>query len=270
MQTTSLYQFPSLANGQARFSINPLPTLGAEVVGLDLNKGVSSDQIFALRVALVNYKMLVLRDQPLTPEKQIFLTHFFGHELHRAGPKLRYIADHPEIFRITNRAAGGNPNTGQYWHSDGHYLANPSSITVMHIVNATPDGPTLVTDNVEAFDRLSSEERLYFSHFGFYATETGITHPILRPHPLTGKLGLYVNLRAIPVDRQLNQHPEVSKLVDRHLNQPGTYHEHHWREGDTIIVDNFATSHKGMPSSPANLRVMHRTSLTGPSVWWHQ
>jgi taurine dioxygenase len=261
-------QSQSLISYNQPFEVIPLKPFGAEVVGFDFSSTLDGAQLLLLRVALIEHKMLLFRDRRLSAQEQIAFTRLFGHELHRAGPSLRYLPDYPEIFRITNRPGGGNPNTGQYWHADGHYLADPSSVTVMHIVNATGDGPTQVSDSADSYARLSEQDKEYLSWYGFFAPETGVAHPILRPHPLTGRMGLYVNLRAVPINRSMQQFPEVSCLLDDHLSQPRTFYEHHWKHGDTMVVDNFATAHRGMPSNPGNLRVMHRTTVTGPSVWW--
>jgi taurine dioxygenase len=251
-----------------QFEVIPLNLFGAEIVGFKFSREIDTDQILALRTALIEHKMLVLRDQCLSPEEQMALTKLFGHELHRAGPSLRHLPDHPEIFRIANRPGEGNPNTGHYWHCDGHYLADPSAVTVMHIVNATTDGATHVTDLSAAYNRLPDTTKQYLSHHGFFATETGVAHAIVRKHPLTGRHGLYVNLKAIAVDRCMRQIPQVNELIHECLSQTGTFYEHQWKHGDTLIVDNFATAHRGTLSNPENLRVLHRTTVTGPSVWW--
>ena len=264
LQTT----YARFAEGLGQLQIIPLLPFGARIIGLDLSQPLEIEQVVAIRTALLEHKMLLLQDQELSPAEQISLTRLFGSELHRAGPSLRYLPDYPEVFRITNRQSEGNPNTGQYWHSDGHYLADPSSITVMHIVNATSDGATLITDACAAFQRLSEAQKQFLSCHAFHAPETGATHPILRPHPVTRRMAMYVNLQARAIDRRGKAAPEVNGLVDQHLSMPGTYYAHQWKSGDTVIVDNFSCAHRGTPSNGANLRVLHRTSVTGPSTWW--
>jgi len=67
----------------------------------------------------------------------------------------------------------------------------------MHIVHATVDGVTLVTDTAKAFDRLPAENKKYLLTHGFFAPETGVAHPIVRPHPLTGRIGFYYRFRSV-------------------------------------------------------------------------
>jgi taurine dioxygenase len=250
------------------FRVKPLEPFGAEIIGLDFHEGCNANQILALRAELIKHKMLLIRSKSFSPAEQVAFTRSFGSELLRAGPTLRFLQDHPEVFQISNRLGTGNVNTGQYWHADGHYLADPSSISIMHIVNATNDGLTHVTDTSAAYDRLPAKMQRYLRGFGFFANQTGVCHPIVREHPLTGRLGLYVNLRAMAVDRAMREAPYINEVIDNHLSQAGTFYQHLWKQGDTIIVDNFASAHRGTHSDPANLRVMHRTTVTGSSVWW--
>ncbi len=265
MQQTIETQFVSSA---VQFEVKPLRPFGAEIAGFSFDRKLNVDSLRALRKALIEHKMLLIRDQHFSPAEQIAFTKLFGHELLRTGPSLRFLPEYPELFQITNRPGTGNSNTGQYWHSDGHYLADPSPVSVMHIVNATRDGATLVTDTVAAFDALGEKAKLFLASHGFVVSETGVGHPIVRKHPLTGQLTLYVNLRASPVDRDLHAVPIISELIEAHLARPGTFYEHHWQDGDTLVVDNFSTAHRGTASDPRNLRVMHRTSVIGNSVWW--
>jgi alpha-ketoglutarate-dependent taurine dioxygenase len=265
----SLQQQRIFSSSEGRtLQVMPLRPFGAQILSLDLSEARAGDSIPELRKLLAVHKMLLIRNQCLSPIAQIRLTHVFGSELHVAGPSLRYLPDYPQVFRISNRPGVGNPNTGQYWHSDGHYLSDPSAVTVMHIVSATPDGATLIADAAAAYRRLPTQAREMLSRHGFVNAETGVGHQIIRRHPLTGEIALYVNLHASPVDASFKHVPHLSSLIDQHLSQEGTFYEHRWREGDTIILDNFATAHRGVPSDPRNLRVLHRTTVTGPSVWW--
>ncbi|WP_336971652.1 TauD/TfdA dioxygenase family protein [Sphingobium aromaticiconvertens] len=48
--------------------IRPLqPTIGAEIEGIDLSKPLSSEQRDAIRAAVIQYKVVFFRDQPLIP-----------------------------------------------------------------------------------------------------------------------------------------------------------------------------------------------------------
>jgi alpha-ketoglutarate-dependent taurine dioxygenase len=255
----------------ANFAIIPMEPFGAQVI-LPADVGAMAlEQYQTLRVALINHKMLLIRKRKFLPADQLALTKIFGSELHRAGPKLRFLADYPEIFRISNQEQYGNKNTGQYWHADGHYLQDPSAVTVMHIVRATPDGDTCVVDTARAYELLSTDLKAQVEHSAFFNPETKVSHPMVRSHPVTKRLGLYVNLNAVAINQTTSQPvPVVSKVLRDYLSKPGHCYVHKWQDGDTMILDNFATAHSGTPNNPENLRIMHRTTVTGPSVWWRQ
>jgi len=268
MQTIPEHHTQEQSHCRPPIKVIPLETFGAEIIDFDFDSKASPEQARILRSALLDYKMLLLRNRTLTPDEQIAFTRLFGDELHRAGPRLRHLERHPEIFRIANRNGNGNVNTGNYWHSDGHYLRDPSAVTVMHIVSATSDGATQVTDSAAAFDRLTDATKDYLSKLAFRAPETGVVHPIVRRHPMTGRPSLYVNLIGVAINSDFQQLPHVKQFILSHLSEHGTFYEHHWQPGDTMVVDNFATIHRGTASNPKDLRIMHRTTVTGRSVWW--
>lgn len=270
MQTRLAPDHQNLRDCKLQFEVIPLGLFGAQVVGFKFDREVSEDQLRALRESLVEHKMLLFREHSLTPDEQISFTRLFGDDLHECSPRLRYLPEHPQIFRLTNRPGEGNENTGKYWHADGHFFQDPSPVSVMHIVNATKDGATLVTDSIAAYDRLPEIAKDGLSRLAFRDCQTGVAHPIVRKHPLTSRIGLYVNLNATAIDGYHRPVPLINNIIHKHLSEPGTFYAHHWQPGDTIVVDNFSTAHRGTASDPANLRVMHRTTVTGPSVWWRK
>lgn len=249
-------------------AMRPMQPFGAQIVLPTAITSMPPEHLHAVRMALLDHKMLLIRNRKFTPEEQITLTQIFGSDLHRAGPTLRYLPDYPEIFRISNQQQHGNKNTGQYWHCDGHYLADPSAITVMHIVHATADGDTCVVDSAQAYERLPENLKAHLGRHCFGNPETKVAHPIVRAHPVTKRLGLYVNLNAVAMNQAFQPNPAVAEMLNQYFWMPGNFYRHKWQEGDTMILDNFSTAHTGTYADPSQLRVMHRSTVTGPSVWW--
>ena len=89
--------------------------------------------------------------------------------------------------------------------------------------------------------------------------------------PVTGRLGLYVDLapNAAIIDEFGRENRAMRDGLERHLCAEGTYYCHRWRAGDLLVIDNFAAGHRTTRTDPAALRVLHRTSIDGPSAWWH-
>jgi alpha-ketoglutarate-dependent taurine dioxygenase len=242
--------------------------LGAEVEGFDFENAPSPEAIGALREALLARGLLLFCGRKLEPGLQIAFTRVLGGGIHRCSPPTRAIAEFPEIFRVANRPDQGNLNNGMYWHSDGAYLESPTAVTLHHIIRPTADGDTLYADLAGAYDHLPARERARFATMKTIAQVPSVAHPLVRQHPATGRTILYVNLEptAKIVDDEGREHPELAAFLREHLDR-GCY-RHKWRAGDLVVVDNFAAAHCATLANPNALRVLHRTTVPGPRVWW--
>ncbi|HEX7969721.1 MAG TPA: TauD/TfdA family dioxygenase [Stellaceae bacterium] len=243
--------------------------LGAEVVGYDFERHPDEGIAQSLRRALLEHGLLLVRATPPDPPRQIAFTRLFGAVMQTCSPRTRFLPAFPEIVRVSNRQEQGHLNVGQYWHSDGAYLADPTAISIHHVVIATEDGHTLYTDLAAAYARLSPEEARRLSRLRT-RSQTGVTHPLVVTHPVTGRRSLYVNLdpAAAIIGESGEEAAGALELLRGHLDREGTCYRHQWRSGDMIVVDNFAVAHHATPADPRALRVLHRTAIHGPSVWW--
>jgi taurine dioxygenase len=253
------------------FTLSPIRKgFGVEVVGFDFGKAPSTETVQALREALLAQGLLLFRGRTLEPGLQIAFTFVLGGGVHRCSPPTRVIPQFPEIFRVSNRADQGNLNNGPYWHSDGAYLETPTAVTLHHIIRPTPDGDTLYADLGGAYDRLHPRDRARFGTMKTIAQVPSVAHPLVRKHPVTGRTILYVNLEptARIVDEEGKEHPDLVPFLREHLNR-GCY-RHKWHAGDLVVVDNFAAAHCATLANPKALRVLHRTTVPGPRVWWQE
>jgi taurine dioxygenase len=250
----------------------PLSCLGAEVRGFRFDVEPDEKTVNALRRALLAHHLLILRGTAPTPPQHIAFTRLFGAILQTASSRLRYLPDYPEIFCVSNSAGLGNTNAGLFWHSDGAFLVDPTPVSVLRIVQPTLDGCTLFSDLGAAHDRLDAADRNRLSGLYTRAPETGILQPLIRSHPVTGRAGLYVNL--VPeskiVDKKGHEIEGVFEFIESHMSRQGSYYRHQWREGDVVVVDNFAAAHCATPAAPSSIRILHRTTVHSPSVWWRQ
>ena len=255
---------------EAKFELRPLSEdLGAEVTGYDFDRVPGEDTVRWLRQALLDHHLLLFRGRNLDPARQIAFTLLFGSQVHTCPPRNRFVPGFPEIVRACNREGEGLINIGPYWHSDGAHLQEPTAVSVHHIVVATEDGDTLYTSLASAYERLPPEGRRHVSRMRT-RSQTGIAPPLVLPHPVTGRLGLYMNLdhNAAIVDEFDHENRAMRDALERHLGAEGTYYRHQWRGGDMLVVDNFAAAHRATRADPAALHVLHRTSIDGPSAWW--
>ncbi len=216
---------------EAKLELRPLSEdLGAEVTGYDFDRVPGEDTVGWLRQALLDHHLLLFRGRTLDPARQIAFTLVFGGEVHTCSPRNRFVPGFPEIVRVCNR--------------EGEGLAN-------------------------IYERLPPEGRRHVSRMRT-RSQTGIVHPLARPHPVTGRLGLYVNLdhTAAIIDEFGRENRAMRDGLERHFGTEGTYYRHHWRAGDLLVVDNFAAAHRATRADPAALRVLHRTTIHGPTAWW--
>jgi alpha-ketoglutarate-dependent taurine dioxygenase len=241
---------------------------GAELLGFEITGSPSPEVVRALREALLEHSLLLLRGQALPPARHIRFARVFGAHVHRCTPTFAVLPAFPEIFRVSNRGTQGHPDRC-YWHSDGAYLEDRTAITVQHIVTPSDRGDTLYANTTRVYDHLSPSQRARLDCLRTRAQTTGVVHSLVQRHPHTGRTGLYVNLhpRAVIVDAEGREQPDVEDLLRDRLTA-GSY-RHRWRRGDVVMVDELAVAGCGTPADPRSLRVLHRVTVPGHAVPRH-
>ena len=275
--------------------------LGAEVRGVDISKPLSEEQIRAIRDALLEHKVLLFRDCPMTPEEQIRFTKFFG-PLPEMPFNKRWM--HPEftneVYFITNkpRADGSLPettNTGRVWHFDQNFMPEPAMGRVLHCVEAPEIGGTTMFANQElayemltpAFKRIVDGLRVVYDIVNSdnsrmpnrkplteeerKAVPTGY-HPCVRTHPETGRRTLFFNKTNLQHFEGMTREESagIIEFLHQHTTQPTVTFRHSWRPGDTLFWDNRCATHYAPPdydtgdlTNPKNWRTMHGTTIAG-------
>src|SRR5262249_26296947 len=114
--------------GAARFEIEQLGRhLGAEIHGLNLKNGMNPETFAAFEAALIEHKVLVLRDQHLTTPEHVAISRLFGElEVHPFRPK----GEFPEIMVLDNDKDNPVLST-DVWHSDTTFRSNPTKYTIL-------------------------------------------------------------------------------------------------------------------------------------------
>src|ERR1700679_1076295 len=85
---------------QVALDISPLSgTIGAEIRGVDLHQPLNPDTVTALRQALLDYKVIFLPGQHLSPAEHKEFALYFG-EITNAHPVVPGIEEHREVFEI--------------------------------------------------------------------------------------------------------------------------------------------------------------------------
>lgn len=197
-------------------SLNPLtPTIGAEVQGVDLRHELADDTMQQIQQALLDWKVLFFRDQPIEVADQERFARWFGElEVH---PLTSPDEEGAELLRIAEdaeRRAGNN-----LWHSDVTFKQSPplGSILRARLIPKV-GGDTMFADMYAAYEglddatkaRIDGAQAVHDFHGfrrgmrargmseeeidEFRAKFPPAVHPIVRTHPQTGRKGLFVNV----------------------------------------------------------------------------
>jgi taurine dioxygenase len=293
MSDATLLDRPATAAAPAAFDIRPItPLLGAEIEGLDLSRPLDAPTIAALEKAIVDWKVLVFRDQPLTDDQHVAFARQFG-RLTPAHPYAEGLPGRPEIWQrhaedYAPRHRPDNaipsprpPRDYRGWHIDISFVANPNRLSALRGVVVPPvGGDTLWSDLEAAYAALSPEikagiDNLKAVHGGgaYERSERAdgkayvALHPLVRVHPLTGRKSLFVSPGGTSHIVGLNERENAALL--NLLKAEVTRDEYQVRvrwEPDTLALwDNQNTAHAG-PIDYAHFtapRVVRRVTVAG-------
>lgn len=94
---------------------------GAEVIGLDLAQPLDANTFARIHQAHLDYRVLVFRDQRITPAQQLAFSRRFG-PLQIHVLRNFQLRGYPEVLVVSNIKENGEPiglgDAGHYWHSD--------------------------------------------------------------------------------------------------------------------------------------------------------
>jgi len=248
-------------------AVRPLgDVLGGEVVGGRLPVDLDSAGAEAIRAALDRHGLLLFRDQQLTPSELVDLTHRFGEP--ERFPESRAVKKRPEVCIVTNdpRQAPAQP---VYWHTDGVQQPEPPSLSFFYAVRApVSGGETLFADARTAYEELP--EALRSAIRGRRAVlPSGLEQPLVRRHPRTGRLAVYVDFGRTVGITGLTRDRAAALLRDLRAGvaRPEIVYSHRWAPGELAIWDNASVLHSATsPQSAEGLRIMWRTTVRGGPV----
>lgn len=265
-----------------RFELRPQsPTIGAEVIGVDL-VDLDDDTFAELHRALLEWKVLFFRDTGLDAESHAALGARWGElEFH---PFLINRDDQPVTIRFEKD--GSRSGYENVWHSDVSWREVPSLGSLLRAVEVPEvGGDTLWADMAAAYDCLAPDvkERIdglqarhdWIDTFGRSMDDDErarirqdfppAVHPVVRTHPETGRKLLYVN--GIFTIEILGLEPDEGDQLLEFLCRQADYPEYQcrwrWSAGDLAIWDNRATQHYAVSDYSPNRRVMERITVIG-------
>ncbi|WP_328315613.1 TauD/TfdA dioxygenase family protein [Streptomyces sp. NBC_00388] len=245
------------------------PRFGAEVIGVDLTNAVDPDTTDQLRRALREHKVLVFRDQNLTPDQHVEAVRIFAEPFDH--PTAVKDTAHPLAYPYNVRHTG----KASTWHIGGLWRSPAFAIESLSYAEVPElGGHTLWADLQAAYDDLSepfkvlleSVSAVYDANPQNYAqgskraavTET-VEHPVVLRHPAGGRKGLFISTSALGLTGVTREEGKV--LLDhllRHASSPDYTIRFGWNPGDFVLWDNQATWHYAVDDYGDGARVYRK------------
>ena len=269
--------------------------VGAFVTGLDLNEGISTDAVTAVREALGEYGVLFLREQTIAPEQHIaFAEKFSTIDINRFFTP---VADYPMIAEV-RKEPEQKTNIGGGWHTDHSYDLDPAMGSILLARETPPSGgDTIFASMYSAYDTLSDGlmetlGRLRGVHSSRHvfgkdaprfqdkdndagsrlrnaaaATQDSI-HPMVIRHPISGRKALYVNPGfTVGIEGwAANESKALLDMLYDHAKKPEHAYRFQWAPGSIAFWDNRATWHYAVNDYHGARRLMHRITLGGEAL----
>lgn len=287
--------YSEIAPTRQRFQISILDApLGAEVLGLDLSRPISDNDLLRIHGAHLDHHVLVFRDQRITPRQQVEFSRRFG-ELQIHVLRDFQLKDHPEVLVVSNVLENGKPiglgDAGRFWHSDLSYKERPSLGSMLHAQELPEEGGDTLFANMHlAYDTLplglrravyrAKAEHSYLARYEELralspwrpkltpqqiAEVKPVVHPVVRVHPETGRRALFVSehfttrIVGMPEDESRALLQELFE----HSVRPEHIYRHQWQPHDLVFWDNRSLMHLATGCPDNQRRKLYRTTIEG-------
>ena len=289
---------------EAGLALKPLTPLGLEVYGVDVRGKLAPQLITALEAEMANRGFVVFKQQTgLSADELVQASKWWGageihstHGVHPATPGM-----HRDIFRCSNDSRVGIRGVGPQWHNDGSFEAATFSHSAYYMARAPENGGgTHFAHQGAAFDALAENKRAFWQRLVSVNSTTGVTHPVVHRHPLSGRLCVWLHLGM--TGAVIERLPEPGMSAEQLQKQPATAQQlrlltpeqmtellndyndlldasfdggygirYQYDTGDLLYIDNWAVAHRASPEAhlPADqqgLRIMDRVTVKSPRV----
>ncbi|MGM9427617.1 TauD/TfdA dioxygenase family protein [Hydrogenophaga sp. MI9] len=269
--------------------------IGAELTGVSLADAARDDDLFAaIKAALLQHKVLFLRNQDISRADHVAFARRFGeledHPVAGSDP------DHPGLVRIYKTPDAPNDRYENSWHTDGTWREAPAMGCVLRCVECPPvGGDTMWANMALAYERLPEQLKQQIAglrarhsiectfgaampverRLALKAQYPDAEHPVVRTHPETGEKVLFVNGFTThftnfhtPANVRVGQDftQGTSALLQYLISQaaiPEYQVRWRWQPNSVAIWDNRATQHYAVMDYPPCHRKMERAGIVG-------
>jgi len=270
-------------------------SIGAELVGVNLADAIHDDGLFEeIRAALLQHKVLFLRDQDISRAEHVAFAERFGsledHPVAGSHP------EYPGLVQIYKRPDQPLDRYENAWHTDATWREAPPMGCVLRCVESPAvGGDTTWANMVLAYENLPEHVKQQIAtlrarhsleaSFGaalpiekrlaLKAQYPDAEHPVVRVHPETGEKVLFVNAFAThftnfhaPANVRFGQdgNPGAGDLLRYLVTQafiPEYQVRWRWRPNSMAIWDNRSTQHYAVMDYQPCHRKMERAGIIG-------
>ncbi|MBP0635179.1 TauD/TfdA family dioxygenase [Cupriavidus sp. AcVe19-6a] len=270
-------------------------SIGAELVDVDLNDAIHDDGLFAeIRAALLQHKVLFLRDQDISRAGHVAFAERFGQlEDHPvAGSHPQY----PGLVQIYKRPDQPMDRYENAWHTDATWREAPPMGCVLRCLEGPAVGAdTMWANMVLAYENLPAHVKMEIAGLrARHSIEASFgaampierrlalkeqypdpEHPVVRIHPETGEKVLFVNAftthftnfhTAAHVRYGQDYNPGGADLLRYLVSQafiPEYQVRWRWKPNSMAIWDNRSTQHYAVMDYAPCHRKMERAGIIG-------
>ncbi|MEU7026745.1 TauD/TfdA dioxygenase family protein [Streptomyces sp. SBR177] len=279
--------------------------LGVVVEGFDAATA-SDEDVELVRKAVYAEKIVVLKDQHLSPEEFLALGRRFGEPETYYQPMYHH-PEVPEIFVSSNVVEGdkrvGVPQTGKFWHSDYSFMPRPFALTFIYpqVVPKKNRGTYFIDMGKayaklpDALKRAAAGTRARHSvrrYFKIRPTDVfrplseviaemeeespDVFHPTVVTHPVTGEDVLYISAAVVQELVDASGTPLDATLLQGLLEATGqlddtftheNIHLQTFSEGDLLIWDNRSLIHRALHTTQPEPAVSFRVTVQDGHHW---
>lgn len=274
-------------------------TIGTVIHGMDCRTN-DADQTRFIRDTLLERKVVFFREQHLTEDEQVAFGRTFGElDAFPFGPP----GENPFILQIQHGRR--NPGAECGWHTDVTWMERPSLGSIAQCIEVPPiGGDTLFSDSYAAYLGLPPhlQQRLEHVHgmndYRMFVTQGGrnsglsdelvehikqeipfgVSHPLLRTHPETGKTALYLHGGFLHHDSLYDARTgdaldvaESKAIVEELLAQHGRPEytcRFTWGPGSVAFWDNRAVQHYAASDYYPHRRILRRVTVSGDEPYY--
>ncbi len=264
---------------------------GATVRGVDLTAPLDDAAVAEIRAAWLEHHVLTFSDQRLSDDDLERFTLAFGG--FGDDPFIAPIPGRKHIIAVERRADETSPLFAENWHSDWSFQARPPAGTCLFGITIPDEGgdtlfanqhaalatmPSELRVKLEGKIALHSAKRAYAPEGTYGAADTAKRsmdirpsrhaeavqrHPIIRPHPETGRLGLFSCFGYIIGIEGMDDAEAVPLLIELYHWQAREefQYRHKWAQNMLVMWDNRSVLHAATGGYDGHPRLLHRTTI---------